>query len=520
MRKWKNLTQYRLNEEVAGELLREYYLQRSISPVIPVPIEDIAKRQFKFDCYISLSLKDNDIAAGVLDEASKAIYIDPNAKRQIARFTIAHELSHLKISSLAEDLRAILTGLAGGETAEAIYEIEELSVNRLAGAILMPSDDMLNALKENRQLTRYAFISIARRFNVSVDACFVRLLHLSEGNNEFENYFSDIHELKRNLPEIRALYEVLAKNSPDGISFARDWLKEYRSGRGKKPVINQSVKYVNDIFLAMGVFSEARHKNLEIKNSPREALGRPFIIEFAGTPNAGKQAQIEIMVDYLRTAKNMRVKVNEDPFRICPVRDSHSQKLLWVWSYVVQKALEATTLDQYDVVIFDRGLFDTLAQIKLYSSQKHLTKKVMRALNSTSNVRELISLFDIVFLMEIPPEISIIREKEFPNSILGSLTETYGQNNRAVINQNLGNPRGLELLNHFYNLTYKEYENRFSYIHRISDNGDAGKTSISTKIAGQLVDYFPVARRKLSIPLIKNGTNSNQPSLPGFETDI
>ena len=95
---------------------------------------------------------------------------------------------------------------------------------------------------------------------------------------------------------------------------------------------------------------------------------KPFIVEFTGTPEAGKTTVINILHEQLL---KMGYKV-----KIYPESAENSPKFfpkecieakLWINFDTTKHVLEAPFLDEYDIILFDRGALDRLFFVYLDS---------------------------------------------------------------------------------------------------------------------------------------------------------
>lgn len=142
----------------AEELLDEL----DLGGVYPVPVERILDRLgftlngFKPDASIG------DIA-GAVDHESKTVWVNVDDPPVRQRFTIAHEIGHIKLHAgdSVIDYRGNLTGYVDGKEAEA---------NRFAADLLMPPIDFVKAwFRLDCEASR-----VANHFGVSKEAATIR----------------------------------------------------------------------------------------------------------------------------------------------------------------------------------------------------------------------------------------------------------------------------------------------------------------------------------------------------------
>lgn len=506
----KNVTRVRIIENT-GERISASSICIPQQEVSPVDIEKIALDDYGINCFVSGFLKYGNTAEGVLDKLSNNIFLHPDNSLRRSRFTIAHELAHIEISSMPGNLKAIACGFSRGDSEETMNAKVEETANFIASAALIPVSKLIKIFNQKGEISELLVIQITAYLDVSLSALTNRLVRLYESNydDELNRYLLRLPEILENEQNVRSKYKVSVFHNR-AQDKASQHFKEF-SKSSKKFLGIEAIDTLIEQFLAIGVFSEARNGKISRINSPRDKLGKPFFIEFSGTPNAGKQVQIEVVMEFLQSVMNLSVMRFEDPFRICPIRDSHAHKLHWVWAKSLQNLIEATSLEQYDVVIFDRGMFDVISQFMLYQSQGIITKQEATTHISSSKVKSIASLIDLIFLLLIPPQTSIYRELQFPMKIIESHVGSKPT-------QNMRNVYGLQLLNQFYEAAHEKYKTNFQSIVKIYDDGNGTVKDISSLLLNSLEDQLEKGRKSNKPPLIK-GTlfDKKQPMFPGFE---
>ena len=139
---------------------------------------------------------------------------------------------------------------------------------------------------------------------------------------------------------------------------------------------------------------------------------RPIVIEFSGSPKAGKTSCINSLELFLKR-NGFSVKVIQERASVCPVSDKQSP-MFNIWTSCMSLAGLIGTLEDkssnVDVLILDRGIFDALCWFewlsvtdKMEDQQKVITEHFLL-------MEELIKSIDIVFAFCVEPHISIERE--------------------------------------------------------------------------------------------------------------
>jgi predicted ATPase len=96
---------------------------------------------------------------------------------------------------------------------------------------------------------------------------------------------------------------------------------------------------------------------------------KPVVIEFAGTPKAGKTTTLSAVQAFLKRC-GFKVEVVVERASICPIRDKkHSNFNIWTASTTLAQILEKTQTppraDEPEILILDRGLFDAIAWLAM-----------------------------------------------------------------------------------------------------------------------------------------------------------
>lgn len=149
---------------------------------------------------------------------------------------------------------------------------------------------------------------------------------------------------------------------------------------------------------------------LELKT--QRSLRRPIIIEFSGSPKAGKTSCINSLVIFLKR-NGFKVKVVQERASMCPVSDKLSPMFnLWTANMSLSAMigiLEDKT-NEYDVIILDRGIFDALCWFEFLVNKKKMEPRERELVREFLLMDSLVRLIDIVFVFKVEPEQSIERE--------------------------------------------------------------------------------------------------------------
>lgn len=149
---------------------------------------------------------------------------------------------------------------------------------------------------------------------------------------------------------------------------------------------------------------------LRLKEEHRQK--RPIIIEFSGSPKAGKTSCINSLELFLKR-NGFSVKIVQERANMCPVSDKQSP-MFNIWTSCMSLSGLIGILEDknsnVDVLILDRGIFDSLCWFDWLVSNGKMEEKQRVAMENFLLMDELIKCIDIVFAFCVEPEISINRE--------------------------------------------------------------------------------------------------------------
>jgi predicted NUDIX family phosphoesterase len=123
----------------------------------------------------------------------------------------------------------------------------------------------------------------------------------------------------------------------------------------------------------------AENLALEFKTKGR----KPVVIEFAGTPKAGKTTTLGTLNVFLKRC-GFKVEVVIERASVCPIRDKkHGNFNIWTACTTLAQVLEKTQNpprdDDPDVLILDRGLFDSLAWLRMMWKMARIKENELEA---------------------------------------------------------------------------------------------------------------------------------------------
>lgn len=165
---------------------------------------------------------------------------------------------------------------------------------------------------------------------------------------------------------------------------------------------------------------ELRNLALRLGDSLDE-LKKPLIIEFSGTPKAGKTTCIEAIAKFFRR-QQIPVFIVAERSSKCPIPNKQDPAFnIWICSTVIAQMLEALE-GHVKVVVFDGGIFDSLVWINLHRSRKTLSNEEFNVFEALLLCRRFTESIGIVAVLSVEPEAALQREfKDQITDLQGSI---------------------------------------------------------------------------------------------------
>jgi Zn-dependent peptidase ImmA (M78 family) len=164
-------------DDRAEALLREHGI---VAP--PVPVEALAQR---LGAEIRYRMFDGDVSGLLLREGDSTIIgVNADHPKTRQRFTIAHELGHLRMHPgegvIVEHLSFARVNWRDGTSGQATHK-QEIEANQYAAALLMPGEMVSHDFSQLARLQPHDVIvdRLARRYHVSSQAMRFRLVNLA-----------------------------------------------------------------------------------------------------------------------------------------------------------------------------------------------------------------------------------------------------------------------------------------------------------------------------------------------------
>lgn len=182
---------------------------------------------------------------------------------------------------------------------------------------------------------------------------------------------------------------------------------------------------------------------LELKEHHRQK--RPIVIEFSGSPKAGKTSCINSLEIFLKR-NGFRVEIIHERASVCPVSNKLSP-MFNIWTACMSITGMLGALEKRcatcDVLILDRGIFDAFCWFNWLKSKNIIDEEQKREIEAFLSMDCFTKVIDIIFSFQVTPEKSIEREyasllTDKPGSIMN---ECVLKEYLEAINQTIANKK-------------------------------------------------------------------------------
>lgn len=155
---------------------------------------------------------------------------------------------------------------------------------------------------------------------------------------------------------------------------------------------------------------------LQLKNVHRQR--RPIVIEFCGSPKAGKTSSINSLNIFLKR-NGFRTSVLAERASVCPILDKQSPVFnSWTCSATINEINEKIDTanaspnpeNNLDVIICDRGIFDSLCWFRWLKNRDKMNEYEYDVLTKFALLNRWQKNIDLVYVFVTTPEESIRRE--------------------------------------------------------------------------------------------------------------
>jgi hypothetical protein len=162
--------------------------------------------------------------------------------------------------------------------------------------------------------------------------------------------------------------------------------------------------------------------------------GKPFFIELAGTPRAGKTTALTDLASMLRD-NDLRVETVDESAGGCPVPHKRDPDYnLWTFLTTLTQIVEARHADT-DVVLIDRGIVDAVCWMDWYLVTGALTITEYHTIEKFAMLPRWERVMDLVLVLTTDPPVAIERDSGERPARPGRIVnpDTLGEFNAAYV---------------------------------------------------------------------------------------
>jgi predicted NUDIX family phosphoesterase/thymidylate kinase len=226
---------------------------------------------------------------------------------------------------------------------------------------------------------------------------------------------------------------------------------------------------------------------------------RPIVIEFCGTPKAGKTSCVSSLNLFLKR-NGFKTKVLTERASICPIKDKYNPSFnLWNLFSSSAELLEnfIEKSKEVDVILCDRSIFDCLCWFQWFKKYDHINNKDFAILENFLTMDRYITMFDLIYVFKTSPKVAL--EREYTNL----LTRKSG----TIMNMKV-----LSDYNSCIEVATKKYKGTFRSIKEINtDNLSQNEVSlkVTNDVLASLIDLTIEKVAYVSRSSLSNFENKN-----------
>lgn len=504
MKRLINLTEFELLQIQAEDILAQFRRKYGFPNSPPVPVEMVAEALFglrresgRFDRWNRQSL-------GGLCVDDRIVFVDDRFHWSQQIFGVAHEIGHwvlhegrccseLHLGGTPSIPLRHVVGSMSARTRKRKARLRETEANRLAEALLIPRSFLFSMAKGYDVIDATAIRELATAFHVSMQAMLYRIKnlwnHLAWSGARID--WDSLYWLESALGERWQTAQQAATYSDSPMS--RSTVFACLTAEGE----HSATRYADYL-------REQRREQVA-----KTGVRKPLILEFAGTPNAGKDTLIRMIREYLEDMCGHKVRILDEGIKSCHSdteldKELDLDRLYKATALAVLQVYEASTENpgNYDFVILNRGLLDLLAWLhtaqlrgRISEEQEHIHRDY---------ILSYAHLQDISFLFLTSADDSLRREEnESMRSIVVNLAIERGEEG-APWERETHDKQVLTMLNSSYWDMYNAYQERFPliYLFDLVDWADAStlEQSLSGKLRGLADAILPRNSTQLPFP--------------------
>lgn len=200
---------------------------------------------------------------------------------------------------------------------------------------------------------------------------------------------------------------------------------------------------------------------------------RPIVIEFCGTPKAGKSSCVSSLNIFLKR-NGFKTKVLSERASTCPIHDKYNPSFnLWNLFSSSAELLEnfVENSHNFDVILCDRSVFDCLCWFHWFKEYDHINYEEFNVLVNFVTMSRYRAMFDLIYVFKASPKVAL--EREYANL----LTRKQG----TIMNDTV-----LSEYNECVDIAIKNYENTFRCIREINTD-EFKQNDVSLKVTTEVL---------------------------------
>jgi predicted NUDIX family phosphoesterase len=201
---------------------------------------------------------------------------------------------------------------------------------------------------------------------------------------------------------------------------------------------------------------------------------RPFVLEFAGSPKAGKTSSVDAIAHFFKR-NNFRPHVLRERASFCPIpMKGHLFFNIWCACTMLAEVL-ANVDTKCDVIIEDRGIFDTLIWLERQIKRGEVTDQEAERIQQFLLMDRWTRMVDLVLVVTVKPHIAIQRE------LKPRLSKTPG----SIMNEPT-----LTSINEALSEAVMKYESSFNVIKVYDTTNSSSARNTNIEIADDVLSHF------------------------------
>ncbi|MEK7560694.1 MAG: AAA family ATPase [Patescibacteria group bacterium] len=204
-----------------------------------------------------------------------------------------------------------------------------------------------------------------------------------------------------------------------------------------------------------------------------DAARGPFVVEFDGPPSTGKTTVVTEVDKFFRK-EGLRVFCPQEGAQaIRHIPRGGPDYNLATMLYILNTLMHVNRDGRYDLVLLDRGIFDSYCWMAYHSSSGEMTAEHEKAVQQFVLLEYFVRRIDVAVFVFCDPVVALKRERRF--EIGRESTETT-------------NPRMLRLLEEIYRKAYDALSPLYPQLYAIQTDELPGK-----KMTDHVVDFIQAA---------------------------